>query len=121
MKFEYFVDQPSIDILRGVQVRRDTSLTYMTENVKQQLSGLKLITEMREEGSNGTNSYHSESRIVINLNEGDILLFDERRGFYLPGYPKTTIAQAIEDITALSAIDFAEEEIPEGGETDVHS
>ena len=119
MKFEYFVEQPSIDILRGVQVRHDTSLTYMTENVKQQLSGLTLVTEMKERGSNGTNTYHSESRITIQLNEGDILLFDESRGFYLPGYPKTTIAQAIEDITALSAIDFAEEEIPEGGNVNV--
>ena len=117
MKFEYFVDQPSLDLMRGIQVRRDTSLTYKTDRVEQHLSHLTLVTEMREEGSNGTNTYHSESRISIQLNEGDILLFDESRGFYLTGYPKTTIAQAIEDITALSAIAFAEEEIPEGGET----
>ena len=101
MKYQYFVDHPSLDLYKGIQVQKDTEVTFKNEKVDQRLKDLKLETVMTEEGSNGINSYKSESRISITLNEGDILLFNPDRGYYLPSYPKTTIEQAIEDISSL--------------------
>lgn len=109
MKFELFVDQPSLDLHKGIRVKKDTEVAYKSDNVEQLLKDLKLDTILDEEGSNGINSYKSKSHISISLNEGDILLFDERRGYYLPNYPKTTIEQAIEDISSLRDIRLTDE------------
>ena len=121
MKFDLFVDQPSLELKKGIQVRRDTEVSFKNENVEQFLKDLKLETIMSDEGTNGLNSYKSKSHISITLNEGDILLFNPARGYYLSPYPQTTIEQAIEDITSLSAVNRVLEDVPEGGETDEHS
>lgn len=110
MKFELFVDQPSLDLKKGIQVKKDTELSFQNENVEQVLKDLKLDTILDEEGSNGINSYKSKSHISITLNEGDILLFDPSRGYYLPPYPTTTIEQAIEDISSLKGVKLNDEE-----------
>ena len=104
MKFELFVDQPCLELKKGIQVRADTEVSFKNENVEQLLKGLQLDTIMSESGTNGINFYKSKSHICITLNEGDILLFDPNRGYYLPPYPKTTIAQAIEDISSLAGV-----------------
>lgn len=109
MKFELFVDQPCLDLKKGIQVHADTEVSFKSENVEQLLKDLKLDTIMSESGSNGFNSYKSKSHICITLNEGDILLFDPDRGYYLPAYPKTTIEQAIEDISSLRGTRLTEE------------
>lgn len=104
MKLELFVDQPNLELKQGVQVRRDTKLSFQNETVEQLLQDLQLDTIMEESGTNGINSYKTRSHIRIQLNEGDILLFDPSRGYYLPHYPKVTIRQAIEDIRSLEGI-----------------
>lgn len=109
MKFELFVDQPNLELKKGIMVRKDTEVSFQNENVEQLLKDLKLETIMDEEGSNGLNSYKSKSHISITLNDGDILLFDPSRGYYLPPYPKTTIEQAIEDISSLKGVGLSEE------------
>ena len=110
MKFELFVDQPSLDLKKGIKVKKDTEISFKNENVEQLLKDLKLDTIIDEEGTNGINSYKSKSHISISLNEGDILLFDPSRGYYLSPYPKTTIEQAIEDISSLKGTKLADEE-----------
>lgn len=109
MEFELFVDQPNLELRKGIQVRKDTEVAYKTENVEQYLKDLKLDTILDEEGTNGINSYKSKSHISITLNDGDILLFDPSRGYYLPPYPKTTIKQAIEDISSLKGCKLSNE------------
>ena len=84
MKFELFVDQPSLELHKGIQVKKDTELAYKSERVEQFLKDLRLDTILDDEGTNGINTYKSKSHITIQLNEGDILLFDEVRGYYLP-------------------------------------
>ena len=108
--FELFVDQPSLELYKGIRVHKDTEVAFKNEKVEQLLKDLKLETIMDDEGSNGINSYKSKSHISISLNEGDILLFDPSRGYYLPPYPKTTIEQAIEDISSLKGVRLAEEQ-----------
>lgn len=101
IKRELFVEQPNIDLKIGIKVKKDTELMYKNERVDQVLKDLKLETMLEEEGTNGINTYKSKTYICINLNEGDILLFDESRGYYMPPYPVESIEDAISDIESL--------------------
>lgn len=104
MKKELFVEQPNIDLKVGVKVSKDTELTYSNEKVEQTLKDLTLETILTDEGTNGINTYTSKSYIKITLNEGDILLFDEDRGYYMPPYPMSSIEDAISDIESLREV-----------------
>ena len=110
MKHELFVEQPSIDLLVGIKVTKDTELTYKNEKVEQELKNLVLETMLEDEGSNGVNTYKSKSYLRINLNEGDILLFDEGRGYYMPPYAVESIDDAISDIESLRGMELNESE-----------
>lgn len=109
MEFKLFVDQPSLDLHKGIQVTKDTEATFENENVEQVIKNLTLETIMNEEGDNGLNSYKSKSYISIKLNEGDILIFSPERGYYLPPYPKTTIEQAAKDLESMIGTKLSEE------------
>lgn len=113
MKKEYFVEQPSIEMKVGVKVTKETETHYKTDTVEQVLKDLKLETILDQSGTNGFNAYSSKSYLHIELNEGDILLFDEKRGFYLPSFPVTTIEDAIADISSLQDVNYPEEEFEE--------
>lgn len=104
MKLELFVEQPNIDVKEGIRVTKDTALEFSNSKVKQELKDLKLETMVEEEGTNGINTYKSKSYISINLNDGDILLFDEDRGYYMPHFPMESIDEAISDIESLRGI-----------------
>ena len=104
MKHELFVEQPVLDLKEGIKVSADTELLYKNDKVEQVLKNLVLETIMDDEGSNGINTYKSKSYLSINLNDGDILLFHEQRGYYMPPYPVVTIDDAISDINSLSDI-----------------
>ena len=104
MKHELFVEQPVLDLKEGIKVSADTELSYKNDNVEQVLKDLVLETIMDDAGSNGINTYKSKSYLSINLNPGDILLFDEVRGYYMPRYPVTSIDDAISDISSLESV-----------------
>jgi hypothetical protein len=104
MKHELFVEQPVLDLKEGIKVSAETELLYKNDKVEQVLKNLVLETIMDEEGSNGFNTYKSKSYLSINLNPGDILLFDQNRGYYMPSYPVTSIDDAISDMSSLSDI-----------------
>lgn len=104
MKHELFVEQPVLDLKEGIRVTAETELLYKNEKVEQVIKNLVMETIMDDSGSNGFNTYKSKSYLSISLNPGDILLFDESRGYYMPPYPVTTIDDAISDITSLSGI-----------------
>jgi hypothetical protein len=104
MKLEFFVEQPNIDVKEGIRVTKDTALEFSNSKVQQELKDLKLETMVEEEGTNGINTYKSKSYISINLNDGDILLFDEDRGYYMPHFPMESIDEAISDIESLRGL-----------------
>ena len=110
MKHELFVEQPVLDLKEGIRVTAETELLYKNEKVEQVIKNLVMETIMDDSGSNGFNTYKSKSYLSISLNPGDILLFDESRGYYMPPYPVTTIDDAISDITSLSGIPRFKEE-----------
>lgn len=104
MKLEFFVEQPNIELKKGIKVTKDTELLYKNDKVEQVLKDLVLETILDQEGSNGVNTYKSKSYMTINLNDGDILLFDESRGYYMSSIPVTTIEEAIEDVSSLKDV-----------------
>lgn len=110
MKHELFLEQPDISLKKGIKITKKIKLTYKNEKVEQELKDLKLETYIEDEGTNGINSYTSKSYIKINLNEGDILLFDENRGYYMPTYPVESIEDAISDIESLRGLTLNESE-----------
>lgn len=108
IKRELFVEQPNIDLKVGIKVTKDTEIMYKNEKVDQVLKDLKLETMLEDEGTNGVNTYKSKTYISINLNAGDILLFDENRGYYMPPYPVESVEDAISDISSLKDIKLNE-------------
>ena len=102
MKHEMFVEQPVLDLKEGIRVTEETELLYKNERVEQVLKNLVLETILDDEGTNGINTYKSKSYLSINLNPGDILLFNEQRGYYMPPYPVVSIDDAISDISSLN-------------------
>lgn len=113
MKLKLFVEQPDIELHTGIKVFKDTELSYSNEKVEQEIKDLTLETIINDEGSNGINTYTSKTYLKITLNEGDILEFNDTKGFYLPTYPLTAIEDAINDINSLE--DRKDEEINKEG------
>lgn len=109
MKHELFVEQPNIDVKEGIKVTKETEIKYKSKKVEQELKDLVLKTILEDEGTNGFNTYKSKSYITINLNAGDILLFNEERGYYMPPYPMVSIEDAISDIGSLEGVRFKED------------
>lgn len=96
-----FIMKPDITLYSGVQVFKDTKLEYKNDNVEQKLENLILdmTTHTKE------NNYVATSHIVFNLNEGDILLFDEEVGYQVPRLPMSTLQNALIDIDSLQSFD----------------
>jgi hypothetical protein len=91
-----FVRKPSIDLYPGIRVDKDTVLVYKNENVDQKLDKLLFhsVTKVKGEG------YESTYATTIHLNEGDILLFEEKgRGYIKPVDSFVTIEEAVDDLT----------------------
>lgn len=95
---EKFIRKPSIDMLAGIRVTKDTTLNYENENVKQYLKNLvfKSVTTVKGDG------YESTYNTTINLNEGDILIFEEEgRGYIKPVEQFVTVKEAIEELECI--------------------
>ena len=95
---ERFIRKPSIDMLAGIRVTKDTVLDYQNENVEQHLKDLVLdsITTVKGEG------YTSTYLTNIQLKEGDILIFEEEgRGYIKPVEQFVTVKEAIEELECI--------------------
>lgn len=91
-----FIRRPSIDLYPGIRVTKDTVLEYKNDSVKQTIKGLVFhsVTKVKGDG------YRSKYDTTIQLQEGDILIFEEEgRGYIKPVEPFVEIAEAIEDLT----------------------
>jgi hypothetical protein len=95
---EKFIRKPSIDMLAGIRVTKDTVLEYENENVTQSLKDLvfQSVTTVKGEG------YTSTYLTTINLTEGDILIFEEEgRGYIKPVEQFVTVKEAIEEFECI--------------------
>lgn len=95
---ERFIRKPSIDMLAGIRVTKDTVLDYSNENVDQHLKDLvfESVTTVKGEG------YTSTYVTTINLNDGDILIFEEEgRGYIKPVEAFVTVKEAIAELDCI--------------------
>ena len=93
-----FIAKPSIDMLAGIIVTKDTTLEYENENVEQTLKDLVFDSKTTVKGETFTSEYHT----VITLNEGDILIFEEEgRGYIKPVENFVTVEEAIKELECL--------------------
>lgn len=91
-----FIRKPSIDLYPGIRVDKDTAFQFTNDHVEQKLNNLVFhsVTKVKGDG------YESMYTTTINLQEGDVLLFDEKgRGYIKPVDGFVTIAEAIDDLT----------------------
>lgn len=89
-----FIRKPSIDMYPGIRVTKDTVLEYKNDSVKQTVKDLVFhsVTKVKGDG------YRSKYDTTIQLQEGDILIFEEEgRGYIKPVESFVTIQEAIED------------------------
>lgn len=94
-EFKRFMRKPSIDMLAGITVDKDTVLEYKNENVEQTLKDLVFHSITTVKGDNFTSKYDT----TINLNDGDVLIFEEEgRGYVKPVEEFMTVKQAIEEL-----------------------
>ena len=96
-----FISKPSIDMLAGIVVDKDTTLEYENENVKQTLKDLVFDSTTTVKGEGYTSEYHT----VITLNEGDVLIFEEEgRGYIKPVEAFVTVEEAIEELNCIREV-----------------
>ena len=90
-----FIKRPSIDLMPGICVTKDTDLTFENEHVKQTIHNMVLHSVTTVKGDN----YESKYDTLIRLEEGDVLIFEEDgRGYIKPVESFVSIAEAIEDL-----------------------
>ena len=91
---QVFIRKPSIDLYPGIRVNKDTVLEYKNDTVDQKLENLVFHSVTKVKGENFESVYDT----TIQLQEGDILVFEEEgRGYIKPVEAFVTIAEAIED------------------------
>lgn len=104
MQYIKLIRQPSIDMYAGITVDKDTNLEYETENVKQTIKDLVLHSVTTLNGE----EYESKYETTIRLNEGDVLVFDENRGYIKPVERFMTVSEAIEELKCVLEVQGGE-------------
>ena len=93
-----FIRKPSIDMLAGIRVTKDTVLNYENENVVQHLENLVFHSVTNVTAEEYKSTYHT----TIYLKEGDILIFEEEgRGYIKPVEEFVTVKEAIEELKCI--------------------
>lgn len=95
-----YLIKPSIDLYPGIRVDKDTKLNFENEKVTQSLEGLVFHSMTRVKGE----GYESTNDTTIYLNEGDILIYDEDRGYIKPVEQMVTVEEAIEDFESIKEL-----------------
>lgn len=93
-----FIQKPSIDMYAGIVVDRNTKLEYENKNVKQRVENLIFHSVTTISGEDFESVYDT----VINLKEGDILIFEEEgRGYIKPVENFVSVKEAIEELKCI--------------------
>ena len=92
-----FVRVPDISFEEGIKVNKKTTFTYENDKMKQELKKLKFHIEIKTRVESEIRPYDFYQETDIDLESGDILLYDKDRGYYLPPTPFCTAKSAEED------------------------
>lgn len=94
-----FIRKPSLDMLAGIRVDKDTVIDYKNDNVEQTVKDLVLHSITKVTGENYVSVYDT----TITLSEGDILIFEEEgRGYIKPVEEFVTVKEAVEELNCIS-------------------
>lgn len=92
---ERFLIKPDITFYPGIKVDKDTKLEFKNDSVVQTLENLVFKSKTTIKTDNVKSVYNT----TIQLNEGDVLIFEEDgRGYVKPVQEMYTIEQAIEEL-----------------------
>lgn len=98
---DIFIRKPSADLYPGIRVNKDTEFEYKNEHVEQTLKGLVFHSKTRVTGE----GYESVYDTTIHLNEGDVLVFEEKgRGYIKPVEEMLTVAEAISELECIKDV-----------------
>lgn len=99
MDKKVYVIRPNTDCFYGYTVDKNTKLEFKNDTVNQKIEDLVLYSETKYK----TDDFESETKLKVNLKEGDIVLLEEDgRGFFVPREAKIgSIDEAIEDLKFL--------------------
>jgi uncharacterized protein YlzI (FlbEa/FlbD family) len=101
MEYTKFIRQPSIDMVVGIKVSKDTDIAFENDVVKQTIKDLVLHTVATLKGE----TFESICDTTIQLKEGDVLIFEEDgRGYIKPVERFMTVAEAIEELECVKAV-----------------
>lgn len=93
-----FIKKPSVDLLCGIKISKDTKVEYKNDNVEQTIENLVFHSKTKVKGE----SFESIYDTTIYLNEGDVLIFEEEgRGYIKPVEAFVEIDEAICDLTSI--------------------
>ena len=98
---QVFINKPSIDLYPGIRVDKDTVVEFKSERVEQSVKDLVLHSVMKVNGEGFESVYDT----TIQLQEGDILIFEEDgRGYIKPVESFVTVAEAIEELSCIKEV-----------------
>jgi hypothetical protein len=100
-QMQVFIRKPSIDLYPGIRVDKDTKLEYKNENVEQTVENLVFHSVTKVKGE----SFESVYDTTIQLQEGDILVYEEEgRGYIKPVEQFVTVQEAVEELTCIKEV-----------------
>ena len=102
MEYIKLIRQPDISMVAGIKVTKDTDIVFENESgtVKQSIRDLVFhgTTEVKQD------NVEVKSEITVNLNEGDIVIYDgEERGYVVPAQRFMTVDEAIKELECVLA------------------
>lgn len=105
-KIEYYTLKPNLKQMYGKKVNKDTEFTEKTEDgtVEQEFKDLTLTTTIKKEMEQGGFKIVEESKVVVTMPEGTILIWNEQEGFIVPQYQMCTLEELKEEIEDIEKI-----------------
>lgn len=95
------IRKPDITLYPAIVVNKDTVFEFENDNVKQTLKKLKFHSVTSIKGDNYKSKYITD----INLQEGDILVYEaEDRGYIKPVEEMQKVSEAIEELECIKEV-----------------
>ena len=100
---ESFIMKPYLQPFLGVTVTKDTDIDDVTEDgtVHQIIKGTTFTTEAKHEAEKDGLKISEESKLVVEVPEGTVLIYQPGQGYVVPEMPFTTIDNLKEDLNLL--------------------
>lgn len=105
-KVEYYVVQPSTRLFGGIKVDKDTEFDVYNDDqtVHQTMKGLVLTTELTKESEYAGIKSKEESKLVTEVPEGTVIVWDEETGYIIPNYHMVRPEEAVKMLENIEGI-----------------